>query len=189
VRKKRIAIDLDDTLNNLCDSWLPPYNKDYNDHLKRENLVKWKIDELVKPECGNKIYDYLREPGFFKNLNIQPEAKEVTEWLVKYYDIQIVTAYFPESCVDKADFIKIQLPHIDPKNIIFCNDKSWIKADYMIDDGAHNILGFEGQGIVVDAPYNRFLGNQYPRVYTWQDIKIWFNLNDYYYINIAHKGQ
>lgn len=189
MRKKRIAIDLDDTLNNLCDSWLPPYNKDYNDHLKRENLVKWKIDELVKPECGNKIYDYLREPGFFKNLNIQPEAKEVTEWLVKYYDIQIVTAYFPESCVDKADFIKIQLPHIDPKNIIFCNDKSWIKADYMIDDGAHNILGFEGQGIVVDAPYNRFLGNQYPRVYTWQDIKIWFNLNDYYYINIAHKGQ
>ncbi len=102
MKKKRIAIDLDDTLNNLCDSWLAPYNRDYNDNLTRKDLIKWEINELVKPECGIKIYDYLKEPGFFKNLDIQTGAKEVTAWLAEHYDLRIVTAYFPETCVDKA---------------------------------------------------------------------------------------
>ena len=38
------------------------------------------------------------------------------------------------------------------QNIVFCGDKSIIRADFMIDDNIPNLKAFVGQGIVFTAP-------------------------------------
>lgn len=174
--KKILLLDLDSTLNNLDDVWLEYYNKDYNDNLTREDIIKWETHTIVKPECSHKIYDYLKLPNFFRDLGIQPYAKEVTEWLQQYLDIYIVTAYIKETCVDKVTWIEKHLPHINPENIIFCIPKKLLKAQYMIDDGGHNILDFHktnpcGLPIIFDAPWNRYLKNKFIRVKDWLEIQ------------------
>ena len=166
-----IAIDLDAVLNTLNEDWIKRYNADYNDNLTNDDILTWKIEDFVK--CGNKIYDYLKEPGFFENLGVQPNAIEVTKWLSERFDICIATAYIPEACLDKAMWIDRHFPHIGSKKIIFCNDKGKILTDYLIDDGGHNIEAFKGKGVVFGQPYNRYLKKE-TRVNDWTDIKKYF---------------
>ena len=163
-RKPLIAVDLDGVLNNLNEVWLNRYNKDYNDNLTLNDWKSWDISKLVKPECGYKFLGYLREPGFFssKSLSPIPFAQEVTQRLLRYYDIKVVTAYIPEACYDKCEFINTYYPWIGSDNVVFCNDKSIINAEWLIDDGPHNHDTFRGRGIVFDYEYSK---NTHPELY------------------------
>jgi 5'-nucleotidase len=168
-----IAIDLDTTLNTLNTDWLKLYNEDFNDNLTNECITDWNIAKFTKPECGKLIYDYLKIPGFFRNLGVQPHAQEVTEWMAKEFDLCIATAYVPEACMDKCRWVDEHFPHIGSGKVIFINDKSKLNADYLIDDGGHNIEAFKGIGMVFDQPYNRYLENKL-RVTDWRDIGRYF---------------
>ncbi len=175
-KKKTLLLDLDDTLNQLLPTWLKFYNHDYKDNLQLEDIKTWDIYNYVKPSCGKKIYEYLLLPDLFRDLGIQPHAYEVTKWLQQYVNIYIVTAYIDKTCVDKVVWMKKHLPHIDTKNIVFCNDKSLLKAQYIIDDGAHNILDYHktnpcGLPIIFDKPWNRDLKNKFIRVKDWLELK------------------
>jgi 5'-nucleotidase len=175
MNKKIIAIDLDEVLNNLHSDWLDVYNLEFNDNMKASDIHSWAIDEYVKPEAKNKIMDYLLEPGFFLGLGIKPHAQEITEWLSSYYELYIVTAYHPYVCRDKADWVEKHFPHIGTKNIIFCNNKGLIIADYLIDDGGHNVEAFtSGNPLLFDASWNKYLGDKYLRVKNWVDIERYF---------------
>ena len=135
-----IAIDLDTVLNTLNDDWLRMYNQDFNDNLTSEKITEWNIAKFTTPECGKLIYDYLKIPGFFRNLGVQPYAQEVTEWMAKEFDLCIATAYVPEACLDKCKWVDEHFPHIGAERVIFINDKSKLNADYLIDDRDLNIL-------------------------------------------------
>ena len=171
---KKIGIDLDSTLNNLEVVWAKKYNQDYNDNIVE--WPKWEFHEFVKPECGEKIYEYLHEPKFFYNLDIKKDAKKVVEFLSKHYELYIVTAYTPDTCQDKADWVKMQGLNIPQKNIIFINNKGILDLDYLIDDGPHNFDNFKGIGLVFDMLYNRHIedSNYRTRVKTWEDILEFF---------------
>jgi 5'(3')-deoxyribonucleotidase len=175
--KQPFGIDLDSTLNCLDTRWIcERYNNDYHDNLTREDMIRWEVHTYVKQECGNKIYDYLLEPKFFRKLDIKPYAQEVTKWLSEYFDLYIVTAYHPKTCLDKAEWIEEYFPHIPQKNIIFCNSKGLIHTKFLVDDGGHNIVDFHnsnksGTPIVFDAPWNRYLDKSFIRAYDWLDIK------------------
>ena len=173
MEKKKLGIDLDDTLNNLCAHWVELYNKDYNDTLTEFDC--WDVVSCVKPECGVRIYDYLLTPGLFYNLEIKPNAVEVIDYLLEYFDIYIVTAYKPETCMDKVNWLKKYLPNINHNNVIFMNNKSLLNLDYLIDDGGHNIQSFKQTGIIFDMPHNRNMVNDgffdYIRVNNWLEIK------------------
>lgn len=173
--RKKLGIDLDSTLNNLDKVWLKRYNEDYNDSLKQWN--DWQVLRCVKPECGKKILDYLLEPNFFKTLGVQKYAAETIKYLSQYFDIYIITAYNVVTCVDKAEWLKEHFQMIKQENIIFCNDKSVLNIDYLIDDGPHNIEGFKQTGIIFDKPYNKHLNKkEYPyRCKTWKDVKLLFD--------------
>lgn len=169
---KRIGLDLDSTLNNLTDVWVELYNNDYNDNLKY--FSNWDNHNDVKIECGKKIYDYLHKPNLFYNLDIAKDAKDVVEFLSKHYELYIVTAYIPESCIDKVNWVKKYLPNFNLNNVVFLNKKNILQLDYLIDDGPHNIEEFNGVGIVYEREYNKYLGDTYPRVRNWKEIEKFF---------------
>jgi 5'(3')-deoxyribonucleotidase len=174
IERKSVGIDLDSTLNCLDKRWIEEeYNRDYNDNLTREDMVRWDVSTYVKPECGQKIYDYLLKPKFFRNLEIQPHAQKVTKFLSQYYDLYIVTAYHYKVCEDKAEWLIEHFPHIDSRNIIFCNNKGLLDLDFLIDDGSHNIKAFKGIGLLYDAPWNRDYN-------TNLRFKSWLNIEDYF---------
>lgn len=178
-RKKRILVDLDETLNQLVKKWLSVYNDEFQDHLRRDEIPTWNILEHVKPEARDRFFDYLKEPGFFKDLDIQPNAQEVTKWLSEKYELFVVTAYCPEACLDKYRWVRKNFSHIHASNIVFCRTKGIIRADFMIDDGLHNIEDFvktnpNGVPMIFDAPWNRNVGGKYVRAKDWAEVREWF---------------
>lgn len=173
---KTIAIDMDDVLNELSSKWiLTDYNQEYHDKLTIEDMYCWNVEEYIKKDCGKKIYDILLRPNYFLNLSPKPFAQEVTERLSKKHELFIVTAYSAPTVVDKVEWVKKYFPHINPKNIIFCNSKGLIKTDYLIDDGGHNILDYHNNGgknpIVFDRPWNRHLPNNFKRATGWLQVE------------------
>jgi len=172
-KKISIAIDLDDTTNTLVDDWLVAYNKEYNDHLTIDDIKSWEIKDYVKPECGNNIFSITARNGWFDSLGIRNYAKEVIKFLTDNFEVYIVTAYHPGTCVDKHSWIKRNLPSIKNENIVFCIDKSIVNCDYLIDDRDKNIIEFKQKGIIFDKPWNRKLDG-YDRVKDWDDIRMYF---------------
>lgn len=171
-KRKSIAIDLDSTLNTLDEDWTAELSKRYNCHLTRANMKSWDVNTW-KPEGCENAFEPLSEPGWFRNLGVQPKSQEVVQWLSEHYDLYIATAYHPDSCVDKTEWVKEHFPMIDPKNIIFINPKYLLNTDYLIDDGPHNIENFKQTGVLVDAPWNQELDHPI-RLNNWYAIKLFF---------------
>lgn len=183
MEKIKIGIDLDSVLNDLLPYWLHYYNEDYNDDIKTENVHVWEIDSVVKKECGKNIFKYILMPGFFRNIPVIKDSQKVTEWLSTFdeFELYVVTAYTPDVCKDKADWLAEYFPHIKQENIIFCNDKSLINLDFLIDDSPYNCINFQGEYIVYDYPYNRCLKDKFARVRNWREIQDFFKrvINQY----------
>lgn len=176
MNKIKIGLDLDSVLSDLLPYWLSFYNKDYSDNLKTTDIIAWETNLFVKPECGNKIFEYILNPSFFRNVPVMPNAQNVVGWLSTFDNIElyIVTAYHPVACKDKADWLAEHFPCINQKNIVFCNDKSMVNVDYLLDDSPYNHIGFKGQYILFDTPYNQCLNDRFPRVKSWLEVRDYF---------------
>ena len=164
----RIAIDLDVTLNNLEDAWEKWIQK-FEPTFSKARQVTWPIHEHTS--IGMAAYDFLHINGVFRDLKLKMWSQSVVEQLHRKHEVYIVTAYLPNTCVDKADWLKGHFPFIPTNHIIFCNDKKMIAADVMIDDGEHNLQHFNGRRILFDAPWNQNAVAFDDRVYNWRDIE------------------
>lgn len=165
---------MDSVIVDLMSEWYRKYNLDYEDNLTIERAVSWDATEYVKKECGDKIYDYLLEPGFFQNLRPLPNAIEVINRLTKKFEIYIVTS--PPSKYayrEKEEWLLKNLPIIPRKNLIFIHQKEMIQADILFDDSPVNLQEFNSAGglaIAMDYPYNKFIKCE--RVASWLEFEI-----------------
>lgn len=167
----KIAVDQDQVLADLLEEWLNRYNNDYNDNLKKEDIIHWNWSDIVKLECGNKIYDYLDDTDMFENLKVIDDSVEVVKELSNGYEIFIVTApWNVDNIKPKYKWLQKHFPFVDEKNYVFTRNKSIINADILIDDKPENLLGFKGFRILFDAPHNK-TETRLNRVNNWLEIK------------------
>jgi len=175
MRRKVIAIDMDDTLARFLEGLIEVVNRLEGENVKVEDIKSWDMCKYFK--CGHKIYDYLTY-DLFRNLRVFDDAIEVVEKLQENYDIYIVSSATstPDSMVAKIEWLEEWFPFISKKNIVLCGNKSIIKADYMIDDGIHNLEDFSGMTILFDAPHNQ-MENSFLRFRSWKEIGKFFGLS------------
>jgi len=172
----RIAIDQDQVLADLLSEWLRRYNNDYNDNLKKEQVNHWNWHDLVKPECGKKIYDYLDDPDLFESLPVIEDAQEVVKELSEKFDIFIVTApWNMNNVIPKYKWLKKHFSFLDDRNFVFTRNKSIIDAEWLIDDKPSNLDDFAGSCILFDAPHNRDV-TKYMRVLNWEEVREYFSI-------------
>lgn len=177
MRKKLvIAFDQDRPLANLEKIWLETYNKEWNDNMALKDWTDWDLSKLVKAECGEKIYNIIRRPGFYRFLPIADGAQGCVKYLVEtgIWDICFASASPREAYTDKRDWFGENFPFVDPDEIIFVGNKRRVNADFLIDDKPENLATFDGIPILFDAPWNT-LETKYIRVYDHTDIKNLFD--------------
>ena len=108
------------------------------------------------------------KPGFFRYAPIITGAQEALQELQNDFDIYIVSAAmeFPNSLLEKHDWLAEHFPFISWKNIIFCGDKSVIDTDYLIDDHLKNLDFCKGMPILFTAGHNVNV-TRHTRVNNW----------------------
>lgn len=176
---KTVGCDVDDVALGLTPEWLSRYNWDWNDNLLSSQITSWNIHKFVKPECGNRIYEYLNDPDLYSHVKPMEGAVKGVEILRQLgYRVIFITAYFNTPKIEALHnhgFLT-EYPYNDGRwntacDVVMANDKSLIKADILIDDKHANLESF-GSGLIFDQAWNQ--DSTFPRVYNWNDIVRYF---------------
>jgi len=167
-KRKSIAIDMDGVIADTISNFITWY--------EREVGVRIPLQAFEgKPEAeglpDNAVRRYVVTPSFFRSVPVMEGAKEAVFELSKDFDIYIVSAAmeFPQSLIEKYEWVQEHFPFIGWRNIILCGDKSIIGTDYMIDDHVKNLDTFKGTPIMFTAGHNYGV-NHHRRVNNWKEV-------------------
>lgn len=180
-----VAVDVDGTIADLCSAWLGRYNNDYNDNLTPQAITAWDTSKFVKPECGKKIFDYLKDPSLYDEVKPIDDALDV----IRDMEIDGNRVIYPtttpiESSGAKYRWLKAYGFLENDKNYMEVSDKSLVYAHFLLDDGSHNIQAFRGTGIVYRQPWNSEFNCEFDAT-DWVDFSNkWFDGN-YFHPTVA----
>jgi 5'(3')-deoxyribonucleotidase len=163
---------MDEVIADAVSEHLLRYNREFSERVTTADLKgKWLFD-IVSIDRHAALEGYLRSDDFFAVLDVMPHSQRVLRDLQKHYEIFIATAAMevPTSFGAKYEWLGRHFPFIAPSHIVFCGDKSILKADYLIDDNPRQLQRFAGEGILFNAHHNVNVTG-YRRVNDWLDIE------------------
>jgi 5'(3')-deoxyribonucleotidase len=181
---------MDEVIADALAETLLRYNRDFAHELPEPITPaslegRWLWD-AVPTERTRDIERYLLSEDFFRVLPVMPDAQRVLAALQSRYDIYIATAAMevPSSFKPKFHWLAEHFPFIPPANIVFCGNKSILRADFLIDDNPRQLRLFEGkdpthpapvtrEGILFTSPANAHVTG-FRRVNNWLDVETLF---------------
>jgi 5'(3')-deoxyribonucleotidase len=182
-----IAVDMDEVIADALGEHLLRYNRDFA-HEGTPSLTladlhgKWIWDAVPSRRLPT-LQSYIDSDDFFRVLPVMPHAQRVLERLQSRYDIFIATAAMevPSSFTAKFDWLAEHFPFIPSSNIVFCGNKSILRADFLIDDNPRQLRLFQDgpagptprEGILFTSPANINVTG-FRRANTWLDIEAMF---------------
>jgi 5'-nucleotidase len=160
MKKLTILCDMDGIVTDLLKKWLDRYNTDHGDDLAVVD-IKGQIHEHVKPEVGTKIYDYIKEPGFFDDLEPIPGAiKTLTALVMEGHNVFLATAHAdnPQCASAKIRWAQEHLG-FSRKQVILIHAKHLLRGDVFIDDTSKKIKAYkeawpDSSVLTIAYPYN-----------------------------------
>ena len=155
--KKVILIDLDDTLTNFVPAWCNELNKKHNTNVTENDVTDWEIAKFFPNLTKEQVFEPINCTEFWDKVEPKQGAVEYVKRLFDDgHEIYVCTAtYYPNVATKYELIIKRYFPFIDWNHMIIARNKQMIMADYLIDDGIHNLIGGKYRGILFDSPHNR----------------------------------
>ena len=171
-----ILVDMDDTIECLLAAWVKVLNERYGRSVTTEDVTDWDVTKAYPGLAKEQVYGVLNEEGVWGRVDPMPGAAEALQrFIAKGHEVYIVTATAYESVAEKMrDLLFRWFPFIGWNNVIIAARKQMIRADVLIDDAVHNMVGGQYAKILVDAPYNRGFdaaAEGMTRVYSWEEIE------------------
>jgi 5'(3')-deoxyribonucleotidase len=172
---KRICVDMDEVMADAIAEHLARYNREFQQNLTKEDLRGKRFWQIVPESHHEPLDELLRAADFFEDLDVMPDAPRVLAALQDRYEVFIASAAMevPSSFNPKYRWLQRHFPFIPHTHIVFCGDKSILRADYLIDDNPRQLERFIGAGILYDAPHNVAV-TAYTRVHNWLEIESLF---------------
>ncbi len=158
--RQTVLIDLDSITADLMTPWSKAYNDKYSDNMRFADNDAWETHMLVKPECGEKVYDLLTYEMF---INLEPlqGAVAAINRLAGCHNVYFATTAMRPGVADaKIAWVARHFPAL--KDCIFTGkDKFLINADYFIDDSPENLRLYRSfhpnaHTIAIEYPYNKY---------------------------------
>jgi 5'-nucleotidase len=167
---KRIIIDMDEVIADPMGAMIDWYKKHYRAEINYERMLagSW---VLGFPEEDRKVVmEKIHSPGFLRHLPVMDDAVQVLEEMNKKYEIFIVSAAmeFPNSLLEKYDWLMENFPFFTWKQIALCGDKRLVCGDFMIDDHVKNLEHFTGKPYMYSSAHN-LSNTDYDRINNWKE--------------------
>ncbi|CAM3913513.1 5'(3')-deoxyribonucleotidase [Elizabethkingia sp. HX WHF] len=167
--KKRVLVDMDGVLADVYSQFIK-YEQTESGTIISIDKTKGLDETIAFPNVDK----HLREPGFFRDLQVMEDSIAVMEYLNSKYEVFILSAAmeFPNSLREKYDWLAEHFPFITWEQIIFCGSKKAVTGDYMIDDYPKNLDTFQGEKLLFTQPHNQSLNSpDYKRIDSWKEIR------------------
>lgn len=170
-----ILVDIDDTIENLLQAWICWLNAQYDQHVNWWEVNDWDISKFYPGLTKAQVFEPLHQETFWYRVLPKYDATVYLRRLFdEGFDIYLCTSTDYRNVKPKYEaIIKTYFPYIHWSKVIVASNKQMIKADYLIDDGPHNLIGGSYKKILFSAPHNMDFdaeGNDMYRVTNWYSI-------------------
>ena len=145
MKKKTMMVDMDDV---LCHSQILTYiNEFLGTDYEYDDFTQYKLQVLLGDE-RDEFWRYAADKNLYEGVELFPDAHDVLKEYYKFLEIYIVTAYLWDGIIDisadnlknKYNYLKEQLPFIDPDKYIFTTNKNLMNFDIRLDDKVENLM-------------------------------------------------
>jgi 5'(3')-deoxyribonucleotidase len=169
---KRIAVDMDEVLAKYTHKVIRTLKSETGHEVDLRNVQGNFLSKSLSDEHVKIVTEYPYRDGFFRDLEVMENSQEVLLRLQEEFEIYIVssTLQHPNAPKDKLAWLHEHFSFIHFRNIVFCGDKSIIRADYLIDDHPKHLEVFQGASILFSAFHN-IHENRFTRADTWNDVE------------------
>lgn len=169
---KRIAVDMDEVLAKYTLKVIRTLALETGYQVDLKACEGNFLSHSLSGEYIDIVTSYPYREGFFRDLEVMEDSREVLVRLKDRYDIIIVssTLQHPNAPKDKLAWLHRHFPFIPWSKIVFCGDKSIIRADFLIDDHPRHLESFTGTPILFSA-YHNVHENRFARASNWKEVE------------------
>lgn len=152
-----VLIDIDDVMNDLLPAWCEYLNRHNDLNVKPDDITDWDITKFFPTLKPEKIFRPLSSEYFWSTVKPKDGAVEhVKKLLDDGFNVYLCTTTSYINIAPKFEHvIKRYFPYIPWKKVVVTSNKQMIKADFLVDDGIHNLEGGNYTKILVSMPHNK----------------------------------
>ncbi len=166
--KERILVDMDGVLADVYARFFDLHEEETGIRLSVRDIAGLKEADAFPGQLR-----WVNSPGFFRTVPVMAGSYNILKSLNAKYDVIVISmaTEFPLCLTDKQLWLMEYYPFIGWQQMVFCGNKSLLKADIMIDDHLKNLDEFEGKTIMFNQPHNLFEKDvRHRRVDIWPEI-------------------
>jgi 5'(3')-deoxyribonucleotidase len=166
---------MDEVMADALGEHLLRYNRHFGERVTVADLEGKSLWDVVSMDRHAMLEAHLRSADFFETMAVMPESQRVIQRLQAEYEVFIATAAMeiPTSFAQKYRWLEKHFPFIPASHIVYCGDKSILRADYLIDDNPRQLRRFAGEGILFSSPHNADI-KAFRRVNDWLEVEQMF---------------
>ena len=153
--KRKLAVDIDNTLWDLITPWLDYYNRRYCDNVKYEDIVNYDFFNIIKNITRDEMLHLLSEHEFWDNVYPYPESATYLRKLNDEFELYIATSTSYKTPRIKFDKLFTFFNFLEEDQLIVTSKKQLLNVDILIDDCIDCLKGGSYTKLLIDAPYNR----------------------------------
>ncbi|SDB64239.1 5'(3')-deoxyribonucleotidase [Flavobacteriaceae bacterium MAR_2010_188] len=166
-----IFVDMDEVMADTYYAHIDQYNKDFDECLTPEDCWGKEVWKAVPEHRNDTVKNHAYGLGFFSDLKPIKDSQKVLEAINEKHDVYIASAamQFPNSLLEKSEWLDQHFPFIPWQKRILCGDKHILKGDVLIDDRGYNLKTFDGRKFLFTSGHN-IHETEFERVDSWQDV-------------------
>ena len=170
-----ILVDIDDTIENLCEEWCNLLNRQYGTSVTYLDVTEWDISKFFPSLTREQVFEPIYNEELWQYVKPKPGAVEYIKKLMDDgFTVYLCTSTdYRNVKVKFEQVIHKYFPFISWKQVIITSKKQMINADFLVDDGIHNLEGGHYGKILMSAPHNKSYNaeeNGMLRVDDWEQI-------------------
>ena len=124
MRDKRIILcDADDTIENLCQTWVTYLNRMYGTTVHSSEIVDWNVSLFFPSLTKEQVYDPIFNKNFWKEINPIDGCYKVLKEINKRDELYIITATNYQTCDTKIERILEMYPFLKWSQFIITERK------------------------------------------------------------------
>lgn len=153
----RIAIDVDNILNNLQMTVVDMFNEKYGTNYTINDFDDYNIENVLPLQEAIDMKELYASEDIYNHVKpIVGSQEGLRKLLTAGHEVYLVTDAIPKNYYNKIQWIKNFFPFIDESHIVSMRHKWLFKADIMIEDNAENLTaGTHYHRICLDYKWNR----------------------------------
>lgn len=152
-----ILIDIDDTIEDLLGAWCSWLNNHYGLDVNKDEIEEWDISRYFPTLTREQVFEPLHKDWFWDLVEPKENAAlRVKQLIEDGFNVFLCTTTDYRNVKPKFEKVILKhFPFIPWSNIIVAGRKQMIRADFLVDDGVHNLENGDYVKILVTAAHNR----------------------------------